>query len=181
MPYLTQLKLIVFGYTNPFPSIGRLCPHLTSLALDMGYQRQDFSGWLEDDLPRQERSYQWWIDLFKGLSKLKKLQVWSLNLPQLVLQSIALSCPNLEYFSACFNSLLSVQGILFVLQHCRALKELHLWQSYGVNLFGRVGGGGGDDTSKNSSGSGDNQQQESQYGLWKAPLERLSLSQWIWE
>ncbi|KAG0297242.1 hypothetical protein BGZ98_000657 [Dissophora globulifera] len=136
MPHLQSLEVYLTGDIDLISHIPRHCPQLTSLALDMyGYNRTVTC--LEpDDLRRQAAVFHDWIQLFRGLSRLKTFYARCLMLPELVLKAMAESCPDLQEFLADGDTETSVAGVVFLLKKCRALKRLTLLQSYDIELFG---------------------------------------------
>ncbi|KAF9960996.1 hypothetical protein BGZ65_011409 [Modicella reniformis] len=151
MPNVVEL-LLQPKESNLIPVIQQHFSNLTSLSFYMDDHEYSYDLVDDYDIASQRDIYKDWIQLFSELPNLEKFKTRMIFMPQLVLESLARSCPKLKSFKAVeqFTSLLGVQ---FMLRCCTALKDLHVSMVCPDDFFI------------------DNHQP------WKAPLENLHLAE----
>ncbi|KAF9402030.1 hypothetical protein BGX21_011454 [Mortierella sp. AD011] len=104
MSHLTTLSTHSIGTINLLSSIQQWCPNLTSFVLDMSAIYYP-SGPVDDLNSRQKQMCELWILLFKTLPSLGRFIRTDISMPMVVLDALVKSCPRLNFFKACKNSI----------------------------------------------------------------------------
>lgn len=131
IPHVVDLSIRPRGSSNLLPIIQQHYPGLTSFACRT---RDHIDACIivdDNNLETQKNKFKDWVQLLRGLSNLERFTACAV-LPFIVLESLALFCPKLEFFKA-NDEFVSLRGVRFMLQHSTALKHLVIpetaWQA----------------------------------------------------